>query len=213
MGPDCLVQRKWDDGVCSARAEGLLQRADKVNRARLLTSVAPGSGSWLNALPRANLGLRLGNQELRIAVGLRVGTPLVRPHRCVCGAEVTQAGTHDLACRLSAGRHRRRALANDVIVRSIRSMNSRRPAFSAAMEGGPIEPPSIPGPMDNTLCETSLAQKRLPRRTLTSLHWRQDRQHLRRSHGSAPSMQSCPQGTMPSFQSRSRPLGMGTLCA
>ena len=81
LGPDRLVQRKWDDGVCSAKAEGVLQRAD--NRARLLASVAPGSGSWLNALPCANLGLRFGNQELRIAVGLRVGAPLVRPHRCV----------------------------------------------------------------------------------------------------------------------------------
>ena len=123
LGPDCLVQRKWDDGVCSARAEGLLQRADKVNRARLLASVAPGSGSWLSALPCSNLGLRLGNQELRIAVGLRVGAPLVRPHRCVCGTEVTQDGHHGLACRRSAGRHRRHALANDVIVRSIRSVD------------------------------------------------------------------------------------------
>ena len=41
--------------MCSANAEGLLQRAgqgqliDKVNRARLLASVAPGSGFWLNA--------------------------------------------------------------------------------------------------------------------------------------------------------------------
>ena len=51
------------------------------------------------------------------------------------------------------------------------TLNSSRPAFSAAMEGGPMEPPSIPGPVDNTLCGTSPAQIRLPRRTLTSLHW------------------------------------------
>ena len=91
------------------------------------------------------------------------------------------------------------------------TLNSSRPAFSAAMEGGPMEPPSIHGPVDNTLCGTSPAPKCLSRRTLTSLHWRQGRQHLRRSHGSAPSMQSCPQGTMPSSQSRSRPLGHGDL--
>ena len=59
------------------------------------------------------------------------------------------------------------------------TLNSSRSAFSAAMEGGPMEPPSIPGPVDNTLCGTSSAQIRLPRRTLTSLHWRQGRQHLR----------------------------------
>ena len=50
--------------------------------------------------------------------------------------------------------------------------------------------------------------------TLTSLHWRQGRQHLRRSHGSAPSMQSCPRGTMPSSQSRSiESLGAWGPCA
>ena len=92
-----------------------------MDRARLLASVAPASGSWLNALPCTNLGLRLGNEELRIALGLRLGAPIVRAHRCVCGAEVESKGHHELACRRSAGRHRRHALANDVIVRAIRS--------------------------------------------------------------------------------------------
>ncbi len=111
------MQRKWDDGVCSARAVGLLQRAEKVNRARLLASVAPGLGSWLSALPCSNLGLRLDNQELRIAVGLRDGAPLMRPHRYGTSVgQVTQDGHHGLACRRSTGRHQRHALANDVIV-------------------------------------------------------------------------------------------------
>src|SRR5271163_4918778 len=124
-GPDCLVQRVWDDGICAVRSAGLLEHADTVNRARLLASVAPGSGSgsWLHVLPCANLGLRLGNGELRVAVGLRLGAPLVRAHQCVCGAEVKQDGHHGLAYRRSAGRHRRQALANDVIVRAVRSVD------------------------------------------------------------------------------------------
>ena len=92
------------------------------NRARLLASASPSSGSWLHALPCPNLGLRLGNDELRIAIGLRLGVPLVRVHHCVCGTEVDQFGHHGLSCRRSAGRHRRHALANDVIVRAIRSL-------------------------------------------------------------------------------------------
>ena len=120
-GLDRLTQRVWDEGVCAVKAAGLLERADTSNRARLLASVAPGSGTWLQALPCANLGLRLGCEELRIALGLRLGAPLVRAHRCVCGAEVGPDGHHGLACRRSAGRHRRHALANDVIVRAIRS--------------------------------------------------------------------------------------------
>ena len=56
------------------------------------------------------------------------------------------------------------------------------PAFFAATGSGPsrpMEPPSIHGNADNTLCGTLPARIRLPRRTPTSLHWRQGRQHLR----------------------------------
>jgi len=98
-----------------------VQQADPVSRARLLASTSPGSGAWLQALPSSNLGLRLANDEIRIAAGLRLGCPLVRPHQCVCGSEVDELGHHGLACRRSAGRHRRHALANDVIVRAIRA--------------------------------------------------------------------------------------------
>ena len=83
VGAERCSQRSWVDGICAQRAEGLLAHADTVGRARLLASVSPGSGSWLHALPCDNLGLRLGNDELRVAVGLRLGAPLVRAHRCV----------------------------------------------------------------------------------------------------------------------------------
>ena len=111
-----------DDGVSSAISNELLLHADTVNRARLLASLAPASGSWLQALPCSNLGLRLGNNELRIAIGLRLGASLVRAHKCVCGSEVEPNGHHGLSCRRSAGRHRRHVLANDVILRAIRSL-------------------------------------------------------------------------------------------
>jgi len=123
VGPDSFSQRLWDDGICASKSAGLLNLAGPVDRARLLASVSPGSGSWLNALPCSNLGLHLSNEDVRISVGLRVGAPLVRPHRCVCGTEVNEYGHHGLSCRRSAGRHRRHALANDVIVRAIRSID------------------------------------------------------------------------------------------
>jgi hypothetical protein len=46
----------------------------------------------------------------------------VRAHLCVCRTEVDSDG-HGLACHRSAGSHRRHALANDVIVRAIRSID------------------------------------------------------------------------------------------
>ena len=121
-GHEAISQRALDDGISLAISNELFVQADPVNRARLLASLAPGSGAWLQALPCSSLGLRLGNNELRIAVGLRLGAPLVRAHKCVCGAEVEANGHHGLACRRSAGRHRRHALANDVIVRAIRAV-------------------------------------------------------------------------------------------
>ena len=87
-GQDAICQRALDDGISSAISKELLLRADPANRARLLASLAPGSGSWLQALPCKNLGLLLGENELRIGVGLRLGAPLVRAHQCVCGSEV-----------------------------------------------------------------------------------------------------------------------------
>jgi len=123
QGQGQVAQRVLDDGICSAISNELISQAGPVVRARLLASLTPGSGSWLQALPSSNLGLRLGNNELRIAVGLRIGCPLVRPHVCVCGSEVDSNGHHGLACCKSAGRHRRHALANDVLVRAVRSVD------------------------------------------------------------------------------------------
>jgi len=89
-----------------------------------VASLAPNSGAWLQVLPSENLGLRLGNSELRIAAGLRLGAPLVRQHKCVCGVEVEADGRHGLACRRSAGRHRRHAWANEVLVRAVRAVET-----------------------------------------------------------------------------------------
>ena len=216
VGPDRLVQRKWDDGVCSAKADSLLQRADKVNRARLLASVAPGSGSWLSALPSANLGLRLGNQELRIAVGLRVGAPLVRPHRCVCGAEVTRTVTTvSLAVAVLADIS---AMLWPMTSSSEPSdqwtcmLSWSRHAFCAAMESAPMEPPLILGSTDNILFGTSRVRIRSPRRTSTSPLWRQGQQHPQPSPASGPSMPNCrPRGTTDSLQSRLRHSVRGVL--
>jgi hypothetical protein len=123
IGSEACRQRSWDDGVCQALSTHLLELADPVDRARLLASSSPGSGAWLQAFPCANLGLRLGKDELRVAVGLRLGSPLIRAHRCRCGAEVDARGIHGLSCRRSAGRHRRHALANDILLRAVRSAN------------------------------------------------------------------------------------------
>ena len=42
-------------------------------RARFLAAQAPHSGDWLLALPIANCGLRLDDEAVRVAVGMRLG--------------------------------------------------------------------------------------------------------------------------------------------
>ena len=55
-------------------AEQLLDEgSDDVSRARLLAAATKESGAWLHALPVASLGLRMDDDSLRIAVGLRLG--------------------------------------------------------------------------------------------------------------------------------------------
>ena len=57
----------------------------------------------------------LNHWELRIAVGLRLGSRLCSPFPCVCGTQMDSRGAHSLACRKSAGRQSRHACVNDVV--------------------------------------------------------------------------------------------------
>ena len=115
-------QRAWDDLCCKSVADELLKQAtNESDRARLLASRAEGSGDWLDALPLQSVGLKLDNESVRVAAGLRLGAALVHPHRCVCDALVLADGHHGLACRKSAGRHSRHNQINDIVQRAFSS--------------------------------------------------------------------------------------------
>ena len=92
-----------------------------IDRARLLAVSAPHAGDWLMALPVASCGLRLDNESIRVAVGLRLGCALCSAHRCSCGAVVSDRGIHGLSCRLAAGRLARHNAINDIIHRALGS--------------------------------------------------------------------------------------------
>ena len=95
------------------------------DRARLLAASCHESGAWLYALPLSNLGLCLDDESVRIAVGLRLGTPLCVPHHCQrCGQSIDPLGRHGLSCRRSEGRHLRHAALNNVIHRALSSANN-----------------------------------------------------------------------------------------
>ena len=72
----------------------------------------------MHALPIASCGLRLENEDIRVAVGLRLGAALCQAHQCPCGTLVEVNGLHGLSCKLGSGKHSRHASINDIIYRA-----------------------------------------------------------------------------------------------
>ena len=107
----------------SSSAESLLNNApDDLSRARLLAVSAKESGAWLHAFPISNLGLRMDDDVIRVAIGLRLGSSLCRPHSCQhCGIAVDRFGLHGLSCRKSGGCFYRHSSINDIIHRALSS--------------------------------------------------------------------------------------------
>ena len=112
---DSNTQRAWDaPGVKDVTS--LFTNCCEVDRARLLAVSATHSSDWLHVLPIASCGLRLDNEDVRVAIGLRLGTAICEPHICPCGALVD---AHALSCKLGSGKHSRHKTINDIVCRSL----------------------------------------------------------------------------------------------
>ena len=70
-------------------------------------------------MPISSYDLQLENETIREAVGFRLGTALCKPHQCLCGALVNVTGLHSLLCKLSASKHARHNIINDLIARAV----------------------------------------------------------------------------------------------
>ncbi|MCI0565028.1 MAG: hypothetical protein MN733_41715 [Nitrososphaera sp.] len=113
-------QQSWDKaGVNSEFPTLPASQPDYYSKARLRAAAAPHSGDWLHALPISACGLRLDDDTVRVAVGLRLGSNLCQPHKCPCGADVDCRGAHGLSCKKSASRIMRHNYINDVVHRSL----------------------------------------------------------------------------------------------
>ena len=78
---------------------------------------------WINAFPSKNLGLKLTDSQLRVAIALRLGCKICETHTCRCGKIVGEDGTHGLSCKRSAGRFNRHVQLNDLVRRTLSSAN------------------------------------------------------------------------------------------
>ena len=81
--PSSTKQRTWDEpGIQADRAAVWSCATSDIDRARLTAVSAQHSGDWLHARPISSCGLRLDDEAIRVAVGLRLCTDLCHPHSC-----------------------------------------------------------------------------------------------------------------------------------
>ena len=146
-GENLWKQRAWDSSVINNVSGQLLSAAsDDRTAARLRASSAPHSGDWLSAPPLSAAGLRMSNEVVRVAAGLRLGTQLCGQHTCQCGEMVDTLGSHGLSCRLSSGRITRHTTVNDLLHRAL-----NRAGLSAVKEPDGLSPGSSLRPDGVTL--------------------------------------------------------------
>ena len=74
------------------------------SRASFLAASSQHSGDWLFALPIASCGLKLDDEAVRVAVGLRLGLDLRIPHECHCGSMVDARGVHNVNVNVNVNR-------------------------------------------------------------------------------------------------------------
>jgi hypothetical protein len=118
--PAARKQRAWDQPQIEADKQLVLSSySDPYHRARLSAVMAPHSGDWLLALPVTSCDLRLSNEAIRVAVGLRLGIKICEAHTCPCGQFVDVLGTHSLSCKHASGRSARHHNLNDVVARAL----------------------------------------------------------------------------------------------
>ena len=98
-------------------------------------------------MPLQAVGLKPDNEAVRIAIGLRLGAPLVHPHTCFCGVAVSADAHHGLACRRSAGRHSSHNHINDILQRAFNSvgvLSTREPLGLCTQGKRPDSITSVP---------------------------------------------------------------------
>ena len=80
---DLSTQAEWDNPLDKLTYDQLLNNSEgREDKARLLAVAEEHASDWLNARPDPNLGLKLDNNSVRVARGLRLGTMLCQPHTC-----------------------------------------------------------------------------------------------------------------------------------
>ena len=102
---NCLekeIQKNWTEPIFDSEIADLILRLEPTDVKRFNAFQDRFGSHWLNVIPCKNLRLKLSNQQLRIAIGLRLGSIRSERLECVCGKDFTEDGWHDLSCLKNA---------------------------------------------------------------------------------------------------------------
>ena len=120
-GPFQTSQRAWNAPMVVRDCQTLLDNATSdIDKARLLAVKSDHGSEWIFALPISACGLRISNEAVRIAIGLRLGLNICEPHSCPCDLVADSKGINGLSCKRSAGRSIRHQKINDLFWRALR---------------------------------------------------------------------------------------------
>ena len=130
-------QKSWDQPSVQHIFDTLLVLCtDDTSRSWLIGAGSPESCAWLKAPPVSSLGLRMSNDTIRTALGLKVVAPVSLPLSCSsCGEHVDvnmfstgaagkrKTGLNGRSCRSNQGRIPRHQMLNYIIHHSLASAN------------------------------------------------------------------------------------------
>ncbi len=117
-------QRIWDQPVLDIESSAVWETAvTHESQARLRASSRPESGACFSAPSSPNLGTLMDFSTIRITVCLCLGLPLCQSHKCRCGSQADQFGTHGFSCMKNAGQIPRHIAINETIKRALASVN------------------------------------------------------------------------------------------
>ena len=121
MAPENEIQKKWTESIFDSEIADLILRLKPTDVKRFNAFRDRFGSQWLKVIPWKKLRLKLSNQQLRIAIGFRLGSKICKRHKCVCEKDVTEDGWHGLSCLKSAGRFSRHSNLNALIKQSLSS--------------------------------------------------------------------------------------------
>ena len=81
MAPQNEIQKNWTEPIFDSEIAGLILRLEPTDVKKFNAFQDRFSSQWLNVIPCKNLRLKLSNQQLRIAIGFRLGSKICERHK------------------------------------------------------------------------------------------------------------------------------------